>query len=658
MCGIAGVVDASGRGNLEPVLKAMCTSMAHRGPDDEGIWSQATAAGGQVGFASRRLAILDLTEGGHQPMTTPDGSLTITYNGEIYNYPQLRRGLESKGYHFRSNTDTEAILHLYTEYGLGCVDHLNGMFAIAIWDRPHQRLFLARDHFGIKPLYFTSYGKYFIFASEAKSLFCVPGVPRRLDPTGLDEFLTFLWVPEPKTILEGVEKLPAGHYMVLGEGKRQMVRYWDYKLPPRGYQFNAPPEAVYEELRERFFTTVRAQMLADVPVGAFLSSGLDSSSIVAAMAAASSQPVRTYTIAFPDRHLTGELTMDDPLVAARTAKHFGCQHTAILVEPDVATLLPKLVWHMDEPVADPAIIAAYLVAREARSNVTVLLSGVGGDELFAGYRKYRAHSLARWYRRVPGVLRSNVLEPLVLSLPAFRGTSVKGYVRLAKKMARSGSLESRERFITDSIYLNEGQRQNLYAHTWRDELDGLEARRTHLDHFLEVEAAEFLNQMLYVDAKTFMVSLNLNYNDKMSMANSVEVRVPFLDRELAEWVAWNVAPGLKLHGRHTKHAFREAMRPVLPAEVLRQGKAGFGAPVDYWLSKELRPMVDDILNEGSIRRRGILDPVAVKRMVTEQRSGRDDWSLQIWQLLTLELWMQAFIDRAPVEETPVKVFGR
>jgi asparagine synthase (glutamine-hydrolysing) len=657
MCGIAGIFDPAGRLDLEPTLRAMCASMAHRGPDDEGIWARAIAAGGQVGLASRRLAILDLSAAGHMPMATPDGSLTITYNGEIYNFPELRRRLEAKGYQFRSGTDTEAILHLYREYGPECVNHLNGMFALAIWDQPRQRLFVARDHFGIKPLYYTTSGGRFVFASEAKTLFCLPDLPRRLDPAGLDEFLTFLWVPEPRTVFEGVDKLAAGHYLILEKGSQEIVRYWDYRMPERGHRFEPGSDALYGELRERFFDTVRAQMLSDVPVGAFLSAGLDSSSIVAAMAASSSHPVSTYTIAFPQDHTTGELTLDDPAVAARTARAFGCRHTHILVEPEVASLLPKVVWHMDEPVADPATIAAYLVAKEARSDVTVLLSGVGGDELFAGYRKYRAHFLAARYQRLPGLLRSRVIEPLVLALPTFRGTPVKGHVRLAKKMARSGSLESRDRFVMDSVYLDDGLRGGLYSDSWRGGIADLEARHSHLEHFAEVESADFLNQMLYVDAKTFMVSLNLNYNDKMSMASSMEVRVPFLDRELTEWVSWNVAPGLKLSGGRLKHAFREAMRPVLPAEVLRQGKAGFGAPVDHWLANDLRPMVDELLEEGAIRRRGIFDPSAVRRLVEDQRSGRQDWSLQVWQLLTLELWMRAFIDSSPVAAPSLGLAG-
>jgi asparagine synthase (glutamine-hydrolysing) len=647
MCGIAGILDFAGRIEMEPTLQAMCSTMAHRGPDDQGTWV-IPGAGGTVGLASRRLAILDLSPAGHMPMSTTDGSLTITYNGEIYNYPELRRRLEAKGYVFRSNSDTEAILHLYDELGPRCVEQLNGIFAIAIWDQPRQRLFLARDHFGIKPLYYTSGTGRFAFASEAKTLFCLPDLPRRLDPAGLDEFLTFLWVPEPRTALEGIEKLPAGHYLTVSDRTFEMVRYWDYELPDQGHAFDLAPEEIFRELRERFFKTVKAQMLSDVPVGAFLSAGLDSSSIVAAMAAASPHPVNTYTIAFPAHRLAGEITLDDPQVAARTADHFGCRHTHILVEPDVVSLLPKVVWHMDEPVADPATIAAYLVAREARKEVTVLLSGVGGDELFAGYRKYRAHFLASRYQKLPAFFRSGILEPLILALPSFRGTPFKGHVRLAKKMARSGSLPSRERFLTDSVYLDEQLRARLYSPAWRDRGE-VAGRQPHLDYFQAVGAADFLNQMLYVDAKTFMVSLNLNYNDKMSMASSVEVRVPFLDRELSEWVAWNVPPGLKLRGSQTKYAFREAMRPVLPAEVLRQGKAGFGAPVDHWLAHDLRPLIDDILDESSIRRRGIFDPAAVRKLVNEQRSGRQDWSLQVWQLLTLELWLRTFIDRAPVE---------
>jgi asparagine synthase (glutamine-hydrolysing) len=299
---------------------------------------------------------------------------------------------------------------------------------------------------------------------------------------------------------------------------------------------------------------------------------------------------------------------------------------------------------MDEPVADPAIITAYLVNREARKTVTVLLSGVGGDELFAGYRKHRAHALAEQYRRMPAIVRRKIVEPAVLALPAMRGTPVKGYVRLAKKMARSGSLASPARFLMDSTYLTGEQLEHLYSPAARERINGVQAWSRHLEYFNRVEQADFLNQMLYLDTKAFMVSLNLTYNDKMSMASSVEVRVPFLDWELAEWVACNVPPSMKLHKGTTKHILREAMRPLLPTEVLEQKKAGFGAPADYWLAEDLREMVDDLLGERRLEDRGLFRPANVRRLIEEQRSGREDWSLQIWQFLTLELWMQAFID--------------
>ena len=622
----------------------MTDIQAHRGPDDRGTWETSLPDGNRVGLGSRRLAILDLSPAGHMPMSTPDGQLTIVYNGEVYNSPQLRRELESKGYRFQSNGDTEAVLYLYQEYGPESVRRLNGIFAFAIWDQQRKQLFLARDHFGIKPLYYCHRGDRFAFASEIKALLEIPGMPRRINLQALHQYLTFLWVPDPLTMFDEVLKLPAGHYGLYRDGQFEMKQYWDLKFPADDYQFKAGEADLAAELRDRFIGSVKSQLLSDVPLGAFLSAGLDSSSIVAAMSRSGASPVRTYTIAFPDKYRKGELTLDDTRVARRTANHFGCEHTEIIVEPEVVDLLPKLIWHMDEPVADPAIITAYLVSREARKTVTVLLSGVGGDELFAGYRKHIAHGVAQKYQRIPAVLRRKLIEPLVLALPALRGTRAKGYVRLAKKMARSGSLSSRDRFLMDSTYLTESQKATLYRTGTRDEINGGHPWSRHADYFDQVAGADFLNQMLYLDTKAFMVSLNLNYNDKMSMASSVEVRVPFLDWEMAEWVAWNIPPALKLRKNTTKHILREAMRPLLPPEVLEQKKAGFGAPADYWLANDLREMVDDLLGESKIKERGLFDPAAVRGLIDDQRSGREDWSLQVWQFLTLELWMRAFID--------------
>ena len=640
MCGINGALNWGDSKSLA----RMTDVQSHRGPDDRGVWDASLPSGQWVGLGSRRLAILDLTSAGHMPMSTPDGRFTIVYNGEVYNYPQLRRDLEARGCLFRSNSDTEAVLYLYREYGPECVKQLNGMFAVAIWDNALEQLFLARDHFGIKPLYYCHQGNRFAFASEIKSLLELEEMPRRINLEALNQYLTFLWVPDPLTMFDEILKLPAGHYALYRAGELEINQYWDLKFPSDKHEFRASEADLARELRERFQASVKSQLLSDVPVGAFLSAGLDSSSIVASMAEAGTTPLRSYTISFPEVYRKRELTLDDTRVASRTAKYFGCEHTDIVVEPDVVDLLPKLIWHMDEPVADPAIIAAYLVNKEARKTVTVLLSGVGGDEVFAGYRKHRAHQLAQKYQQIPATVRRQLIEPLVLGLPSMRGTAAKGYVRLAKKMARSGSLMPRDSFLMDSTYITEERKSELFTSKTREGINGNGPWARHQSHFDQVADAEFLNQMLYLDTKTFMVSLNLTYNDKMSMASSVEVRVPFLDRELVEWVAWNVPPSLKLNGATGKHILREAMRPLLPPEVLKQKKAGFGLPADYWLANDLIEMVDDLLSESNIRKRGLFEPAGVRRMIDEQRSGREDWSAQVWQFLTLELWMRAFLD--------------
>ena len=644
MCGISGLVNCGGR----EVLARMTHVQAHRGPDDSGLWEQRFPDGTYVGLGSRRLAILDLSPSGHMPMANADRSVCITYNGEIYNFAELRRELEGKGYRFVSDTDTEVVLHLYEEEGPECVTRLNGMFAFAICDTRSGTpvLFVARDHFGVKPFYYWYRGRQMAFASEVKALLEVPGISAELDPQSLHQYLTFLWVPDPNTMFRGILKLPAGHYAILKAGELAITKYWDLTFPPRNHAYPQSEKALAEEIRERFRRSVEAQMVSDVPIGAFLSAGLDSSSIAAMMTRATSQPVRTYTITFPPKYRVGENALDDPAVAKRLANHLGCENEQIVVEPDVASLLPLLTWHMDEPTADPAIIPAYLVCRAARKQATVLLSGVGGDELFAGYRKHVAHRWAQQYRKLPEFMR-NMLEPAVLKLPTLRGTSMKGGARLARKMARSASLDPSDRFVMNCTYLDGQQKSSLYAENFGSEISEADPARRHYSAFEEVSHADFLNQMLYLDTKIFMVSLNLTYNDKMSMASSVEVRVPFLDRELAEFVAWNVPPNLKLKGflrPTTKYIFRKAMQDVLPAEVLRQPKAGFAAPVDYWLAHDLKEMVDDLLSPSQLRQRGLFRPERVRAMIDEQRQASNDWSMQIWQFLTLELWMRMFLD--------------
>jgi asparagine synthase (glutamine-hydrolysing) len=644
MCGISGVVNCGDR----ETLVRMTHVQAHRGPDDSGLWDRRFPDGSYIGLGSRRLAILDLSAVGHMPMCNEDRTVWITYNGEIYNFAALRKGLESKGHRFASHTDTEVIVHLYEEEGPDCVRRLNGMFSFAICDlrSATPMLFVARDHFGIKPFYYFHDGERFAFASEIKALLQIPEIEAELDRESLHQYLTFLWVPDPKTMFRRILKLPAGHYATLRKGELRLTQYWDLTFPPANQTYTRSEPDLAEEVRERFRRSVEAQMVSDVPIGAFLSAGLDSSGIVAMMTRATNQPVRTYTVTFPPKYRVGETTLDDPEVATRLARRLGCENQRIVVEPQVTELLPRLIWHMDEPTADPAIITAYLVCREARKQATVLLSGVGGDELFAGYRKHMAHYWAQAYGRVPSLAR-RAAEAGMAALPSLRGTALKGRLRLAKKMARSASLDAVDRFITNCTYLDEAQKSGLYSPAFMAEASPADPSGQHRAAFDRVGDADFLHQMLYLDTKIFMTSLNLTYNDKMSMASSVEVRVPFLDRELAEFVAWNVPPHMKLRGflrPTTKYIFREAMRDILPREVLQQPKAGFAAPVDYWLAHDLKEMTDDLLSPAQLRQRGLFQPAAVQRYLDEHRSGRQDWSMQIWQFLTLELWMRTFLD--------------
>ena len=646
MCGISGLVNWGDRGTLA----AMNHVQAHRGPDDHGVWEHKFPDGSYIGLGSQRLAILDLSSAGHMPMGNEEGSVCITYNGEIYNFAALRRELEGKGHRFRSTTDTEVILRLYEEEGVDCVKRLEGMFAFAICDLRSgtPSVFMARDHFGIKPLYYVERGHRFAFASEIKALLQVPGVAGEMDHQALHQYLAFLWVPDPNTMFRGILKIPAGHCAIFSRGQLQVRKYWDLGFPAESASFPRSEDELAVEVRERFRTCVNRQLVSDVPVGAFLSAGVDSSSIVAMMAQSARQPVRTYTITYPKEHRVGETALDDPEVASRFARALGCEHHELIVEPQVADLMPKLTWHMDEPTADPAIIAAYLVCREASKSATVLLSGIGGDELFAGYRKYVAHYWRQAYRRIPGSIREGI-DASLLRLPGLRGSRLKGYARLAKKMARSARLKPIEAFVRDCTYLDASQRTAIYTSALRSELSGKDGAIQHQAAFQQSEGTDWLNQMLYADLKIFMPSLNLAYNDKMSMASSVEVRVPFLDREFAEFVSGSVPPSLKLKGKllpETKYIFRKAMKDMLPREILRQPKAGFGAPVDYWLAHDMKEMVDDLLSERQVKKRGLFQPQVVNRFICEHRQGKKDWSMQIWQFVTLELWMQSFLDQS------------
>ena len=668
MCGIAGF---AGRPTADG-LDRMIAVLRHRGPDGTGARSFRGPLG-WTGLASARLAIQDLGKDANMPMSTEDGRFTIAYNGEVYNFPELRRELAAKGRRFRTRGDTEVVLAAYREWGPECLRRFNGMFAMAVWDSREHTLFLARDHFGIKPLYVARLPGGLAFASEAKALLQLSELSAAVSPKALARYLAFLWVPEPGSIFEGVERLPAAHYCLYRGGSPAWVRWWDVRFPPASAPLGrreslgqpespgqsamlerptppgrrarpaGPAREVAEELRTRFAAAVKAQMLSDVPVGAFLSAGLDSSSVVAAMAESSSAQVRTFTVAALPGGARSAYGFDDPGVAERTAKRLGCAHTSLALDADVADLLPRLAWHLDEPVADPAVFAAYMVSNAAAADVKVLLSGMGGDEVFAGYRKYRAHDLALRYQRLPRLLRSRVLEPAAARAPLMTGTRLAPVVRLIKKMARSASLPPVERFVADGMRMNGGEVAALIADGLREEACAGDLREAHLHAFARTADADFLDQMLYVDMATFMPSLNLLYSDRTSMAASVEVRVPFLDKDLVEWVAASVPPRLKLAGAETKHILRRAMGDAVGREVLRQPKAGFGAPVDVWLRGELAEMLGDLLSPERVRRRGFFRPEAVQDLLRRHEEGREDLSFQLWQLLAFEAWAEQFL---------------
>ncbi len=626
----------------------MNAAQHHRGPDDGAHTMLPLADGsGQVGLGSRRLAILDLSSAGHMPMTDESRRVWLVYNGEVYNFESLRTELVAKGHTFRSHTDTEVVLRLYMEEGPQAIKRLQGMFAIALWDSRDQSLLLARDHFGVKPLYIMQQDQQLAFASEIKSLAKLPSFDPSICPRSLNEYLTFLWVPEPRTMFRNVHKLPAGHYGIWKNGQFSITQYWDLEFPEAGQTFSSDEDQVSEEFASRFEQTVSSQMVSDVPVGAFLSAGLDSTSIAACMPQAARSPLRSYTISFSQAYLRGETTIDDASIAARTAARYGFQHSELMVDFNVADLLPRVVAQMDEPIGDPAAITAFLICREASQHSTVMMSGIGGDELLAGYRKHAAAQLADRYRQLPAAIRQRLIEPLVMRMPSFSGTRLKGHVRLLKKLCASGSLPAHDRFLMNSTYLDDSQRGSLLTADVQRQLQGTHPWDRHREVFQNAEHADFLNQMLYLDSKMFLPSLNLLYNDKMSMASSVEVRVPFLDHKLAEFCAQQVSPQLKLKGRTTKYLLRKSMGPKLPQEVLQARKAGFGMPADSFVRNELREMVDDLLSPQRVEQRGWFKADTVQTMVAEHRSRRRDWSLQLWAALSFELWMQSFVDASP-----------
>ena len=626
MCGIAGMV-----GQPEPrLLRAMARVMAHRGPDDEGVWSDDTA-----GLAARRLKIIDLV-GGHQPMANEDEGCWLVFNGEIYNHRELRARLESKGHRFRSRSDGEAILHLYEEEGDGCLQQLEGMFGLALWDRGRRRLLLARDPLGIKPLYYRERDGRLAFASEAKALLLDPACPREPDLPALAAYLTLLYVPSPGSAFAGVEKLAPGHLLVFEGGRARVSAYWRPRPPAR--LVTAPGEA-RERVRAALGESVARHLVSDVPLGVFLSSGLDSSSIVALMRRhAPEAPIRTFTLDFE------EASFGEAPAARAVAQACGSDHREFVVRPQVAQLLPELVWHLDEPLADSSLVITHLIARLAREHVTVALSGIGGDELFLGYpRHLGARWAARYARLAPAPLRSLVAR-LAGSLPdSSRADDPTGRLR---RFLEAGPLEAPERYLAWISFWN--------APALRELLPGLppgsDPLAGHRARLVEALAAARTGAgaaaaVAALDLATYLPDDLLMLGDKMTMAASLELRVPFCDRRLVETV-WSIAPGLR-SGPGLKPLLRHAMEPLLPPATLARPKRGFSLPLARWLRGPLAELAADLLSEARLRRRGLLRPAPVVRLIDEHRAGRRSHADRLFALMVLELWQQAFRDDWP-----------
>ena len=640
MCGICGSVGSDDRALVE----SMNRLIAHRGPDGEGVHTFPAANGRPpAALGHRRLSIIDPTERGAQPMSYADGRYWTTYNGELYNFRSLGAELEAQGMRFRTDCDTEVLLAMYARHGTRMLERLNGIFAFAIWDTATGEMFLARDPLGVKPLYYAHNGSALHFASEVKALLPAIGTPR-MRRDSLLEYLSFLWVPDPDTLFEGVQKLPPGHFALVGDGEMEVSQYWD---PSFSVDRRVPRDEWPERLRETVQGAIRRQMVSDVPLGAFLSGGLDSSAVVATMRE-DADPLSTYTVGFDRDDLAHEIGPDDVRYARQIAERFSLDYNERILRPDIVELLPRLVWHLDEPVADPAAIVTYLICSAAREKLTVILSGMGGDEVFAGYPRHLASGLTRPVDLLPTSLRRSLREALEGRLTMGRPGRLRGPRRNLMQVVRGLDQPQIERDLTYCAYYRQDELQPLLSPELRAEQAAADPLARHRAHAERVSDEHWINRMLYVDMKTFLPCLNLTYTDKMSMAASTEVRVPLLDDEVVA-LAGTIPPELKLRRTQRKYVLKRSMEGVLPRDVIWRPKAGFGAPLRAWLAGDLRPMVDDLLSPETIRERGLFEPSAVERLIRDNDAGTADNALRIWTLLVLELWQRSFLDAATAQ---------
>ncbi|MGQ0644871.1 MAG: asparagine synthase (glutamine-hydrolyzing) [Elusimicrobiota bacterium] len=638
MCGIAGVQYFDPDRPVSPdLLSAMNDRILHRGPDDAG-----QGLFGSVGLAMRRLAVIDL-EAGRQPMRNEDGTVWTVFNGEIYNFRELRSELQATGHVFRTGSDTEVLVHGYEEHGEDFAARLSGMFGFALWDAKARRLLLGRDHVGIKPLFYYLDENLLAFASEVKALLACSDVPREVDPAGLDEFMTLEYTLAPRTLLKGVRKLRPGHLLISENGRVREKRWWRPRPAARSWSLPEAARAVREELR----SAVGRHLVSDVPLGAFLSGGVDSSILVGLMAELQSSPVKTFSIGFEDA------SYNELGYARLAARRFGTEHHEFILKPDPRSFLDDFTKYLDEPIGDVSILPTFLVSQKARARVTVALAGDGGDELFGGYDTYLAQGLAGWYGRLPRPLRAGV-ESWAEGLRPAR--EKKGAVNRLKRFLRGMEFPTEIRHYRWMSFLTLEERRRLYTRSFKDALSPGNVFQGLLDRFDEARPlGDALSRMSYVDLRAFLAEDILAKVDVASMANSLEVRVPFLDPRVVD-LALSLPEDFKIRGWKRKHILKRAFRDLLPTEIMGRGKEGFSIPMKNWLRGDLREALEETLHPADVRRLGFFDPAAVETLKSEHASGRRNHAHPLWCLMVFHLWHRKFI--APAFSSPQEALCR
>lgn len=628
MCGIAGFCTLGSDAHVAFDWTRMVETLAHRGPDDDGFFADE-----HVGLGMRRLAIIDVARGA-QPITNERGDVRVVYNGEIYNYRALRSELEARGHFFKTASDTETIVHGYEEWGGGVALKLRAMFAYALWDATAQRLVLARDHFGIKPLFYTVVEDVLWFASEIKALLAHPRLKREMDVRALDQYLSFLYVPAPRTMFRDIFELPPAHQLIVENGRMHLERYWEPQAEPR---VMADADA-RDLVRAAFEDSVRAQLMSEVPLGAFLSGGIDSSAIVAMMKRRTDAPVKTFSLGFG----TAERHWDETEAASQAAKFFGTEHYAFRIEPNVVELAPQVVAHFDQPFGNPTAVLLLLLARETRKHVTVALSGTGGDELFAGYPRYIGMLAFERYAHAPHAARN----ALAVGARAFLRDASNGNLRVqrARRFLEGGALSFAECYLRWLVVTEEARKDGLYAEDTRRALGDTDTF-DFIHPLLTNAAVPAKERLMLTDFQTYLPYNQLAYADRMSMAAGLEVRVPFVDQALFDAV--KVIPlAQKVLGSQTKGLFRQAMAKELPPFLIGLPKTGLNLPLALWFRGALRGWVWEALSRQRVQARGLFDAEAIQVLLAEHDAGRRDHSLILWALVMLELWQQMYFDEA------------